>query len=72
MADEIDDAQEMSELHLTRSLERIKNTTVAYSGFCLFCGDDCGKDRRYCDSYCREDHEKQIKTQRLSPFRRAP
>lgn len=73
MADEIDDAQELTDLHITRSLQKINNKTVAYSGFCLFCGDECGKSRRYCDSHCREDHERDIKkNHRLSPFGGSP
>lgn len=59
MADEIDDAQEMTDLHIARSLAKINTKTLAYSGSCLFCGDDCGTSRRYCNRDCREDHERE-------------
>lgn len=57
MADNIDHANELNELFLKESLSKISTKTVAYSGFCLACGDECGQ-KRFCDSYCRTEYEK--------------
>ncbi len=56
MADWIDEAQDLNEEHIKRSLKehqaRIKNP-VPFSGLCLCCGEPVS-ERRFCDSDCRE------------------
>lgn len=58
--DIIDQANEFIEFHLNKSLKKITQVKPIYTGFCIFCGELCG-ERRYCDKFCREDHEKQMK-----------
>lgn len=63
MADIIDEAFDINEIHFQKSLKNINRTHEAYSGFCLSCGDEISEDRapaRYCDSFCRVDHEKEL------------
>ena len=57
MADIADDANELHEFFLQKKLSKITLTRPAYTGVCMFCGEECG-ERRFCDSYCREDYEK--------------
>lgn len=61
--DDADKADDIIESHLRNSLKRITTIKPAYSGVCLFCEEDCGQSR-YCDRYCREQHEKQQRRNR--------
>ncbi len=62
MADVVDEAQDLQEIILARTLHKHSTRkTPGYSGFCLSCDEPISKDRRYCDSTCREDHEKSTK-----------
>lgn len=63
MADIADQAAEMTDFFLARSMNNRNTKSPAYTGKCLHCGDDCG-NARYCDRYCREDHEKSMKKRR--------
>ena len=56
-ADFADEAQQISETFLNRSLANRPRVSPAFSGFCLSCSDPVVA-RRYCDSSCREAHEK--------------
>ena len=59
MSDAADFAQDLQEQLISRSLDNQKHTkTPSFSGFCLFCEEPV-IERRYCDSLCREDHEKE-------------
>lgn len=61
-ADFADEAQSINEIHLKQSLEKfgqlLKNP-IPFSGRCLACGDAV-EQRRYCDSTCRENHERKL------------
>lgn len=61
MADIGDKASALSEQLLTASLRNINTTTVPFSGLCLSCEEPIGKDRRYCDRNCRDDHERSLR-----------
>lgn len=52
-----DAAQELSGEFIENSLKNRKTLSTPFSGFCLSCEEPV-TDRRYCDSFCREDHEK--------------
>lgn len=54
-----DTAQELSGELVEASLKKRKSLTTPFSGFCLSCEEPV-QERRYCDSYCREDHEKAL------------
>lgn len=54
MADEIDHANELAELHLRHQLSRRAHVDRG-RGFCLNCGETC--NGAYCCPECREDHE---------------
>lgn len=59
MADDVDFAQSLQERVLAKTLLNYSKTPeIPFSGFCLFCEEPIEKNRRYCDSDCREDHEK--------------
>lgn len=55
--DVADQAQELEELHLSHALKHISLKSPSFSGFCLNCEEPV-IERRYCDSHCREAHEK--------------
>lgn len=57
--DAADFAAEMSERHLEDAIRNLTPKTVPFSGKCLACGDPV-HERRYCDAYCRQDHEKAL------------
>ena len=59
-ADSADEAQDFTERLITDAIARRKTLTLPFSGFCLACGTEVG-ERRYCDSYCRVDHENSLK-----------
>lgn len=51
-----DEAQQRTEIHLQASLKARKTLTVPFSGNCLSCHEPVS-ERRFCDSYCREEYE---------------
>lgn len=60
-ADIIDQAQDLIESRISSALKDQQNiTSIPFSGFCLACDEEVGQ-RRYCDSYCREEHEKSLR-----------
>lgn len=63
MADVADEAQALSETSLERSLKNISIKAPSFSGVCLYCEEPVGR-RRYCDSYCREQHESSLRRTR--------
>jgi hypothetical protein len=61
--DAADQAQDITEESIANALKKRKISPMPFSGFCLFCQDPV-IERRYCDSHCREDHEKQMRRNR--------
>ena len=57
MADQLDRAQEINELHLNLQLKHRK-PTLPVTGYCHWCGDIAPADARFCDADCRDDYEK--------------
>lgn len=55
-----DQAQSLTEQHISNSISKRKTLTLPYSGKCLACGDPV-EERRFCDSDCREDHEASLR-----------
>ena len=65
MADFADDAQEINELHLEKSLrefqENAKRQALKPLGFCRYCEESIAKDAKnqlFCDVDCRDDYER--------------
>lgn len=58
-----DEAQAINEKHLEVALSSRKKLTVPFSGFCLSCEEPIGQ-RRFCDSTCREEWERQRRSLR--------
>lgn len=70
MADEADDAAEMTELHTNLRIQAARNAAkvreLPPKGSCYNCDrsfeDEPDKDERlYCNEECMEDHEKRIR-----------
>ena len=59
MVDFADAAQEITENHLAQSIAKRTVLSIPFSGRCLSCEEPV-EERRYCDSDCRQDHEKKI------------
>ena len=65
MADVVDSAQEINDLRLQDALARqARQKAPPHSGSCLYCEEPVPAPRRYCDSFCRIDHEKQMRRNR--------
>jgi len=61
MADLADKANDLQELELQNILKKQSNIPkIPFSGSCLSC-DEPLSQARYCDSYCRENHEKKLR-----------
>lgn len=54
-----DSAQQLTGDFIEESLKNRKQLVTPFSGVCLACEEPV-QDRRYCDSHCREDHEKSL------------
>ena len=55
-----DEAQAVAEKHLEEVLRSRKILTLPFSGFCISCNEPL-VERRYCDAFCRDNHEAQLK-----------
>lgn len=61
--DSVDEAEALGRLLIDVQLNNVRlfakniNTTNP-SGLCLWCDDEIGHDRRWCDSSCRDDWQK--------------
>jgi len=56
MADNVDEASEMAELHLAAELAKPKVSLPPLTGSCYYC--DALTDERFCDADCRDDYER--------------
>lgn len=54
-----DNAQVLIEEAVETAIKSRKVLSIPFSGRCLACDEPLGQ-RRYCDSHCREDHERSI------------
>ena len=64
MADEVDKAGNIEQQFLNTALKLVLEAkSIPFSGFCLACKDPV-ENRRYCDSQCRETHEKRLRRNR--------
>lgn len=58
--DSVDVAQDISETYLQNLLKKHRHTAEPHSGLCLSCEEPV-INRRFCDSFCREDFERASK-----------
>ena len=58
--DQVDIANDLVTETVENALHRRQTLTIPFSGFCLNCEEPVDQ-RRYCDSFCRSEHEKQMK-----------
>lgn len=61
MADQMDDADVINELHLANSIAAAKQKAVFLKpkGFCHYCSEAIPKDavnQNFCDYHCRDDY----------------
>lgn len=56
-----DEAQTRSENLLAQQLANRQTLTIPFSGVCLSCEEPLTEKRRFCDSECREDYERERK-----------
>lgn len=62
MADDIDNAQSVTELFTEIALKNTQQQTQpTHSGFCLNCREPIDKSKPFCDADCRDDFEKRRK-----------
>ena len=65
MADQLDEAEAINQLHLEASLAAQKQKAVFLrpKGFCHYCSESIPKDavnQNFCDSYCCADYQKYV------------
>ena len=60
-----DEAQALTDTFLDMQLKNRKVSTAPFSGFCLHCGEPV-IERRFCDSTCRSNHERDKKLKTIS------
>lgn len=65
MADQLDDADAINQLHLEASLAAQKQKAVFLrpKGFCHYCSESIPKDavnQKFCDEYCCADYQKYV------------
>lgn len=64
MADIADEASDLQEQLLNKTLHQHSiRREIPFSGLCLNCEEKI-EIGRYCDQYCREDHENRIRKRR--------
>ncbi len=56
--DDIDRAQQQSELLLEKTINNARQQSRALSptGFCRYCGEPTADDQLFCDVGCRDDY----------------
>lgn len=60
MADEIDMANEMADLHLKTALANVRaQPKLPPKGECYYCESKVEGEKLYCDADCASDHEKE-------------
>ncbi len=57
MADCVDTANALSELHLAADIKNVKSSPLPFTGFCYNCNDELAV-MRFCDADCRDDYQK--------------
>ena len=64
--DVYDQATEREEKHRELSIAqaRAKNQPIKFSGRCLSCNAEV-ESGRFCDSWCREDYEQELRIKRI-------
>lgn len=61
MSDICDDANEQVLKNELRSIAYASieaNKPIPLSDVCLFCGENTIEGRRFCDSFCRDEHDR--------------
>ncbi|PKG79861.1 hypothetical protein CXF80_16960 [Shewanella sp. Actino-trap-3] len=56
MADNVDEANEIADLHLAFELANAKPSLPPLTGRCFYC--DTATTERFCDADCRDDYER--------------
>lgn len=60
MTDVFEQASEREQLERDLAIRFSRKTAeLPYSGSCYFCEHDLPPPMRFCDSFCRDDHEKE-------------
>ena len=49
---------------LARAIEKTPQPTEPGGGQCLNCGEKLLNNKKYCDEWCREDHEVRVRVHR--------
>lgn len=61
MADEVDLAGDFQEQFLADSIERqlsSKSSAPESKGFCLYCEEKTSREKRWCNTFCRDDWQR--------------
>lgn len=60
----IEMAEAFQENQLQRAIEKARQNTEIEGGQCLNCGEKLLNNKKYCDEWCREDHETRERVRR--------
>jgi hypothetical protein len=59
MADIADITQDRAEAEAELFAKRRREPSLIAVGACYFCSTECAKPLLFCDSYCRDDYERE-------------
>ena len=59
-------AQEWQEKALQIALESRERSLPA-TGYCYYCSESIGSSKRFCDTYCRDDWEREQQIRKNNP-----
>ena len=57
-------AEQFQEDQLQRAIEKARQNPNIGGGVCLNCGEKLLNNKKYCDEWCREDHEVRVRVHR--------
>ncbi len=68
MADDVDLAQQLEQIHLDRALAFRQHESLPRTGKCHNCGEPLQTDALFCDAACEKDYQRlrRMRAQRLS------
>lgn len=69
MSDDLDRAQEASDMLTDASIRNIRNNTnrgLKPTGLCYYCESDVNSDKLFCNVECRQDFEQEQRLRKIA------
>lgn len=68
-ADLVDEAADVAAENLERAISRVLNSSpppLPSKGACYYCDEPLGAGLRFCDEFCREDHDYMVTRRKVN------